>query len=95
MKQLKRPNTRHNKALHPTAYRFGFAALVPRSASPALPAAGELGRCAAALAWMREGRSTLAAGSWLLSARFGGVGVFVAVSWLLWRGVWVVGGEST
>ncbi len=36
----------HNKALHPTAYSFGFP-LVPRS-KPTLPAAGELGRCAVA-----------------------------------------------
>ena len=35
---------RANKTLHPTAYSFGFAALVPRSASPTLQAAGELSR---------------------------------------------------
>jgi hypothetical protein len=35
-------NKQHNKALHPTAYSFGFP-LVPRS-KPTLPAAGELGR---------------------------------------------------
>ena len=37
-------------------------------------AAGELGRCVAAAAWMREAGSTLAAGSWLLWARLRGVG---------------------
>ncbi len=37
---------RPNKALHPTAYSFGFP-VVPRS-KPSLPAAGELGRSAAA-----------------------------------------------
>jgi hypothetical protein len=35
------PQQRANKALHPTAYSFGFP-LVPRS-KPALSAAGELG----------------------------------------------------
>ena len=67
-------NKRQNKALHPTAYSFGFP-LVPRS-KPALPAAGELGRCVAAPAWMREAGSTLAADIWSLPAIFGGVGSF-------------------
>jgi len=39
--EAKAPNKPPNKALHPTAYSFGFP-LVPRS-KPALPAAGELG----------------------------------------------------
>ncbi len=34
-----------NKALHPTAYSFGFGRKLP---SPPLPAAGELGRSAVA-----------------------------------------------
>ena len=45
-----------------------------RSFLAALPAAGELGRCVAAPARMREAGSTLAAGSWPLRARLGVVG---------------------
>jgi hypothetical protein len=48
----KKSQQRQNKALHPTAYSFGFA-LVPRS-KPSLPAAGELNRCAVACALTRH-----------------------------------------
>ena len=44
-RRFKQNNKRQNKALHPTAYSFGFP-LVPRS-EPSLPAAGELSRSAA------------------------------------------------
>ncbi len=45
MKQAKLDQLLPNKALHPTAYSFGFGRKLP---SPALSAAGELGRCVAA-----------------------------------------------
>jgi hypothetical protein len=56
MPELEGINKQPNKALHPTAY----APFVPHFAS----AAGELGRCAAALAEWSRGGSTLVADTW-------------------------------
>ncbi len=65
-----------------------------RSFLTSLPAAGELGRCVAAPAAMREAGSTLAAGRWLHGAIFAGAGVSAGAACSLWRGVWVSDGET-
>ncbi len=57
-----------------------------------LPAAGELSRCVAAPALVRETGSTLAADTWSREIEFGGVGVFVAAACSLWCSVLGFGG---
>ena len=64
---------RHNKALHPAAYSFGFP-LVPRS-KPALPAAGEfrlvpdIRRCPTVPFGAIETDDTLSRNDWLVRVR--------------------------
>jgi len=64
-----------------------------RSFLTPLPAAGELSRCAAALAFPRGSRSTPVAGRWSLRAQLGVVGVLVGAASWLWRGVWASAGK--